>query len=485
MKRPAPSLRARAQLAVAAVALVPLALVGFAHLLGQRELANMRESTEEASTGTVRAITESETPRGAAERAAARSGVRVRVVDTRTGATIAQGDHEAELSVRDRIGDAIFGPRGAPTLPDFDAGRGAANTWPEVEAARRDGSAAGCEVVLGGALSVCHAAHRVPGTELVVVSQKSSPRAIRALFDQRWALLKLTGYTLVTSLLLAAWLARRILKPIEDLDAEIRARLADPERAAPLPRVSRDEIGDLGQTFEALVATLIARGRANEAFAADLAHELKSPIAALRAMTDSLEGSISAERAERLHRIASESTTRLDQVVSEVLALARAEAGLVGEERAPLDLEELARGLVHSLAEDARFEGVAFEVSAPEAPVRVQAAHLALERAARNVLENAAAFAGRGGTVSVRVSVRVLEGGEGAQLVVRDTGPGIAAENLARVFDRFYTDRPDGRGTGLGLAFTKAVVEAHGGAIEAESTPGEGATFTLSLPRAP
>lgn len=471
------TLRARTYGVVLAVVLAPLAVVAVADRSGARETQRMQAVVERAAGAVAKEIGRGGDAAAAAAREAGGAGVRVRVV-AEDGAAIAEADHEAATSLRDRIGDALFGPEGAPSLRAHDAARPPGRAWPEVEAARRDGRSSGCEVGLSGALVVCHAAvlAGAGGREVVVLAQKSSPRAIRALFDLRYPLLKLTLYVLLVGAVLAMWLGRRILAPVERLRAEVLSRAADPAHAAPIPRVSRDEVGDLGDAFNALLDALAAKSRANEAFAADLAHELKSPIAALRACAGGITGPLDAARAERLSRVLSESTARLDALVARFLEIARAEAGLPGEERAPLDVTALVRGLCDAAAEDERFPDVRFEATGERA--EIEGASGPLEAALRNVVENAASFAGAGGWVRARVAREA----EGVTIEIADSGPGIAPELLPRVFDRFFTDRRDSRGTGLGLAYAKAVVEAHGGAITAESPEGSGAVFTVRLP---
>ena len=129
------------------------------------------------------------------------------------------------------------------------------------------------------------------------------------------------------------------------------------------------------------------------------------------------------------------------------------------------------------MADDERHAGVRFEVEV-SATAEIEGVSARLERALGNVLDNAASFAGAGGIV--RASVRIDEGA--CVVAVSDTGPGIPPGDLPRIFDRFFTARPDGRGTGLGLALTKAIVEAHGGSVAAASPPGQGAQITARLP---
>ncbi|MEZ4297045.1 MAG: HAMP domain-containing sensor histidine kinase [Polyangiaceae bacterium] len=502
------TLRGRTYAVVLAVALFPLAVVLIADRSGDGETSQMSRAAADAAAAVAADLERGADPPATAEREAASHRVRILVI-TPDG-HVSAADHDGATSLRDRIGDALFGPEGAPTLRAFDESRApqtatltpplspspspaqtatltpplspspspaqtatltpalAAASWPEVRRARETGHDAGCVIALSGTLAVCHSAALVNAKGAVVLAQKSSPRAIRALSDLRYPLLKLTLYVLVVGAALAAWLGRRILSPVERLRGEVLDRVGDPLRAPPIPRVSRDEIGDLGDAFNTLLTALVHKSRANEAFAADLAHELKSPIAALRAATDALSGPVDEARARKLARVVGDSTARLDAVVTRFLELARAEAGLPGEERTPVDLTALLRGLTPPR----------FEVSGD--PTVVSAAAGPVETAFRNIVENAASFAGEAGKVTVRVSREPLA----AVVEITDSGPGIPPENLPRVFDRFFTDRPDGAGTGLGLSYSKAVFEAHGGSIHAENAPppATGAVFTVRLP---
>jgi two-component system sensor histidine kinase ChvG len=415
---------------------------------------------------------------GAVEQIAARDGVRLTLVDAE-GLVAATADHDPETSLRDRLGDLFFGPGGAPHLRAYDETRPPLLDRAEIAAARRGDRATGCAVALAGKLLVCHAVTPAegPGGTWVVLAEKSSPRAIRALWDVRGAMVKLTLIVLCAALALAAWLARRIVRPIERLRQEVLARTAAPLAGDPIPAVSRDEIGDLAGAFNVLLAAIADRTRQNHAFMADLVHELKSPVAAVRAAAEALSaGPADEARAQRLGRVLAESSRRLDELVGQFLELARAEAGLPGEERDPVDLAALAGARVAAMADDEQHAGVRFELDASPAWTLGVPARLA--SALGNVLDNAASFAGPGG--AVRVTVR-REQGE-CVVSVGDTGPGIPADKLPRIFDRFFTDRADGRGTGLGLALTKAIVEAHGGTVAATSPPGGGAVITLRLP---
>jgi signal transduction histidine kinase len=466
--RQAGALRQRAYAVVLAVALAPVALVGLATLYGLEERSSMQDDVVESA----RAAPDADLTRVAEEHV-----VRIRVLDA-AGTVTHDADRADVRSLRDRIGDLFFGLDGAPTLKSWDESAGAPNEREVVVAARRDGASDGCAVVHGGLLLVCQAAVRLDDGR-VVLAEKASPRAIRAFWEMRYPFLKLTLYVVVAGLLLATWLARRIVRPIEELRREVLARTAAPLASDPIDVPQKDEIAELAGAFNTLLAAVAERSRQNHAFMADLVHELKSPVAAVRASAEALgAGPVDEARAARLARVLAESGARLDAVVSECLDLARAEAGLPNEERAVLDAAALVERLCQALRDDVRWPTLAVVVTT--APARVEGVASRLERALRNVLDNAAAFAGEGG----RVEVRMRSDEERCVIEVTDSGPGIDPEVLPRIFDRFFTERADRRGTGLGLALAKAVLEAHGGGIEAKSAKGGGACFTLHLPLA-
>jgi two-component system sensor histidine kinase ChvG len=473
---------------VVAVVLAPVAMIFAARLYDAREDERMAGRVRRAAES-ARVIIERGPPDAAAldaeldaalDAAARREGVRIRAIDGQ-GRVVVDRDHDPSTSLRDRLGDLFFGPEGAPSLRDYEAIAPPIPVRSEIQRARSEGRAEGCEHALGGKLLACHTALATArgGGGWIVFAQKTSPRAIRSLYDVRYPLLKLTLYVLVAGLLLAAWLVRRIVGPIEALRSEVLARAEAPRSGELVHAGSKDEIGDLAGAFNALLGAIAERSRQNHAFVADLVHEMKSPVAAVRAAAEALnaaEGTASAARTERLRGALLDASARLDALVSAFLEIARAEAGLPNEERTSIDAADLVRGVVEAMRADVRHAGVHFEVEASPAPIKAVAARI--EAAIRNVIENAASFAGEGGRVRVSAQIQ----GERCAIEIADTGPGIPPENLPRVFDRFFTDRRSGQGTGLGLALAKAIVEAHGGTITAASPPGGGALFTIRLP---
>jgi two-component system phosphate regulon sensor histidine kinase PhoR len=217
-------------------------------------------------------------------------------------------------------------------------------------------------------------------------------------------------------------------------------------------------------------------------FVANVSHELRTPLASITALLEALEDgglenpAIARSFLERIHTEVDE----LTQLVNTLLDLARLESGRADLRCEPVDVRSLAADVVERLQPQAERRGQVLVLhAAPEVPA-VQGDAARLRTVLVNLLHNALKFTPPGGRITVSVTCRDSE----VHVSVQDTGPGIAPEDLPRVFERFYkADRSRATaGSGLGLAIAKHIVQAHGGRIWAESTPGQGATFTFALP---
>jgi two-component system sensor histidine kinase ChvG len=405
--------------------------------------------------------------------------VRLRVLDA-AGETLLDDDEDHPEHGFDRIEAFFLGAQDLPTLEDLDDEQGPMMARPEVRAALKTGYYVACGYV---PIVLCQAIYPVTGESglRIVHVETSSRRSVRAVYGLRYQLVRLSLITAPLGILLAVFTARRIVRPIEHLRRQALERAAAASPGSELDPESPDEVGVLAGAFNTLLSALEDRRIANEAFVADLVHEMKTPVAAMRAAAESLEaGAVDRERAERLARVLTESTGKLDRLVSQFLELARAEAGMPNEERSRVELGPLLVAMVDAMRDDPRHKGVRFDVAPAGLPLAVQGVEHRLGALFRELLENAASFAADGGHVSV-----VLESlPDVVRVAVRDTGPGIRPEDLPRVFARFFTTRGRERGTGLGLALVQAVVEAHGGTVTASSVAGAGATFEVRLPRA-
>ncbi len=541
---PRTSLRTNAVLMVLAMLILPQALVvGWSAMerdIGGKLQWSARETVKDAETALWSAhadkLDAAQTEERLAE-VATRHTARIRVV-AKDGSERLDVDRDQGTDFVHAIGTWFFGPDGAPTLREFDETLGPVPRRPEIQKVTRweiagppppvplpEGSAhrypigtarsavpggpapvstlfastaptappdadvdTGCRTSPAGKLLVCHAARAVvidDATEVIYV-QESSRRAVRALYDLRYQLLRLSVLMLPLALGFSWWMGRRMVRPIEWLRERVleKARSANP-RADLDPRPG-DEVAELADAFNGLLGSLDDRRRANEAFVADLVHEFKNPVAAIRTCAETLEaGAVDEKRAARLSRILADSSSRLDALVSQFLELARAEAGMPNEARGPVDLAALARGVTAAIEEG--HPEVRFTVEA-DASATIDGVEPRLDSLVRNLVDNAASFAGKDG--EVRVLVKRVE--NDVTLEVSDTGPGISDKDLPRMFERFFTTRAVGgateptarkqKGTGLGLALVKAVAEAHGGSVTALSSPGAGATFRVTLP---
>jgi len=286
---------------------------------------------------------------------------------------------------------------------------------------------------------------------------------------------------IATSLVFSALLAWYLARPIRNLrwafDAAAAGRLET--RVSPLMGRRRDEIADLGRDFDRMALQLQKLVSAQRRLLHDVSHELRSPLARLQAAIG-LARQEPAKVEPSLERIEREAS-RLDQMVGEVLALARLEGGTATRPRERVDLAYLAA----NVAEDARFEaeaaGRALRFHADgDAPVMGDAD--LLHRAVENVVRNAVKFTREGTTVEVNVHTTKRS----AVLAVADQGPGITSAELAKVFDPFYRGEA-GNGTpgfGLGLAIAQRAIDAHGGTIRAANSPRGGLEVTIELPLA-
>jgi two-component system sensor histidine kinase ChvG len=484
------SLRTSALLVVLAVVASPLVLLFATNGVESLFVGRTRERAVEGRDEVVALVRDAPgdvtTLSGRIDAIASARDQRIRVI-LPDGSVSIDRDHLVGRGWLFEVGDFVYGPDRVAVLTTFDAGRPPLPERAEVRAARAAGPAEQCDHSTLGNLEICDAAAAVPlpgggGGLAVVHAQGSSRRALDTLYASRRQLLKLTGFVLALAIVLWFWMGRQMVRPVEALRDELLARARAAAPRADLKVTRSDEIGDVAAAFNVLMAALAERGRANEAFVADLAHELKNPVASARACAERLASDVPLDD-ERRHRLADAlgtSAVRLDALVTQFLELARAEGGLPAESREEVDLEALVRGLARTMGEGSAVTiEVTVKAGATTEPVRVKGVASRLESVLRNLLDNALSFA------RARVGIEVGRAGDEAEVVVSDDGPGITPADMPRVFDRFFTTRGDRRGTGLGLALARAVVEAHGGTIQAQSLPEGGARFVVRLPLTP
>ena len=320
---------------------------------------------------------------------------------------------------------------------------------------------------------------------------------------EREQVLQMFVLAILVSIGLSLALASTIAGPLSDLAAAAElgrgaagaAGGAGARRAAARVRIPDlgarpDEIGRLSSALRGMVAALYERVDANEQFAADVAHEIKNPLASLRSAVGTLRLARREDQRERLIGVIEHDVRRLDRLVSDISNASRLDSELVREEEEPFDLVAMVGNLAAYLGEDARARGIDFVTDLPPAPIVIQGLEARLAQVFVNLIGNAVSFCQPGDAIRIwarRRDDRVL-------VVVEDTGPGVPEAALGRIFDRFYSERPAGQfgdNSGLGLAISKQIVEAHGGVIWAENIrPTEadaaseplGARFVVGLP---
>ncbi len=288
--------------------------------------------------------------------------------------------------------------------------------------------------------------------------------------------------TLIVSGGLGYVLARKALKPMEKLQrqtAQITAERLDSRLPVDHPR---DEVGRLAQTINAMITRLERSFGEIRRFTADASHELRTPLTVIRSEAEMALGqTLTVAEHQTLLESILEECDRLTRLTEQLLALAREDDGHEKPPFQPLDLAGLVAGVIENMRPLADVKGLALRQEGPGF-LQILGNETRLRQVFYNVLDNAIKYTPEGGAVTVRLGRR-----DGWVVVsVQDTGIGIPAEHLPRVFDRFYrVDKARSRdmgGTGLGLSIARSIVEAHHGRIELVSTLGQGTTCTVVLP---
>ena len=316
---------------------------------------------------------------------------------------------------------------------------------------------------------------------------------------ERLVILSVFGIAAVVMLLLSVLLASSIGGPVRRLAAAAERVRRRTRQRVEIPDFTErsDEIGHLSGAIRDMTDSLYSRIEAIESFAADVAHELKNPLTSLRSAVETLPLAKTEDSRQRLLAVIQHDVKRLDRLISDISDASRLDAELQRHEAAPVDLEQLLTALV-KIGNEIPRDGVTTLLNFERTPGAlgnfiVLGQDSRIGQVIDNLLVNARSFSEEGSTV--RVTCRRLK--NEIEIVVDDDGPGIRPDSLTRIFERFYTDRPEhrfGQNSGLGLAISKQIVEGHGGLIWAENRlatplPGEeskvlGARFIVRLPTA-
>ena len=486
-------------LTLALVALTVLYLDAFRNQLSRERI---RQTKDEAAM-TAHAL-ESVPPdkRASTLAAIARSnGTRMRLYDAQgrlvedswriTGPTYELRDPATQSWTKDaaRALDRGFNALvGAKPVEDFaEPGSDRLAAWPEALEAKASGAVESDVRNAPDLTPVFSAAAQVGDHVLLVTSNdRNFTRTVRS---QRAALAFALAFATILSILLSLFLARTIVRPLRRLAlAAHRVRLGR-AREVKVPRLpSRsDEIGLLARAVSDMSQSLRQRIDNIEAFAADVTHELKNPLASLRSALDSLDRVDDPKLQAQLIEVAREDVLRLDRLIGDISEAARTDAELARATFEQVDLgpliEQLAAGWENRREKgDAR---IAFARPRRDSAV-VLGRPERLARAINNIIDNAVSFSPPGGLVEI-AATRV---GDKVRIRIDDEGPGVPSDAREAIFNRFHTERPEGenfgRHSGLGLAIARAIVEGHDGEIDVQDRDDapSGARFTICLPAA-
>jgi two-component system sensor histidine kinase ChvG len=415
----------------------------------------------------------------------------------------------------DRLRSFLLGRFNTAQLPLYeDIGVANGRAYPEVTAALDGKSKSFVRANARGETVISVAApiqrfRSVRGALLLSTQGQDIDAAIGA---ERRAMFRIFVVAAAVMFLLSAALAGTIAEPMRKLaEAADRVRRGVRHRQEIPDFTDRnDEIGHLSGALRDMTRALLSRMEATERFAADVAHELKNPLTSLRSAVETLPIARTETSRDRLLEVIQHDVKRLDRLISDISDASRLDAELARGDMDVIDLAKLLRALVDVARQSPRRDGVTIALSiegGSQAPDEwlVLGHDSRIGQVINNLIDNARSFSEPGG--AVRVSLRRVRDGaqaeqpgqpprDGFEIAVDDDGPGIPAHAFERIFERFYTDRPNqsfGQNSGLGLSISRQIVEAHNGAISAsnrldgdENGEGKvlGARFVIFLPAA-
>jgi len=309
---------------------------------------------------------------------------------------------------------------------------------------------------------------------------------------ERKVVLLTFAVAVLVAILLSLSLAGHIAEPVRRLSAAAERIRSGVNNRVEIPDFTyrRDEVGHLSGALRDMTESLYNRIDAIEAFAADVAHEIKNPLTSLRSAVETLELAKTPEQRHRLIEVVNDDVRRLDRLISDISDASRLDAELVRTESEAVDLRKLLEMLVrlHEEVASKRDIELSFELETRGTRANRQVGFSVmghdnrLGQVVANLLTNAISFAPAGS----QISVTLLRDGDMVEFSIDDEGPGIPPDNLEKIFDRFYTDRPEasfGKNSGLGLSISRQIIEAYRGTITAENMEdSSGARFVVRIP---
>jgi len=321
---------------------------------------------------------------------------------------------------------------------------------------------------------------------LIVAEPSGTPRRPLAAIAAQLSKAALVGF--LVSLAVALLLARSITRPLLSLTRATRA-LARGDYSQRVQVRGDDEVAQLGHSFNQMAREIEQIQRRERDVLANISHDLKTPLTSIQGFAGALiDGTCPPEEYPTAARIIYDESERMNHLVGDVLQLSRLEAGELILSLGPVDLHELLTQSARRFAGTAEQAGVLLRVETPaDGPLRILGDRGRLEQVLGNLLDNALRYTPSGGRIDLVGGPIEEEGRPMVRLLVRDTGRGIPADDLPRIFERFYQadkSRVAGRGggSGLGLAIVRELIARQNGTIRAESIQGAGTAITILLP---
>lgn len=310
---------------------------------------------------------------------------------------------------------------------------------------------------------------------------------------QRLALMPFALVALTVNILGSLVLYLFVARPIMRLSVAADAVRLQQARAISLPDLDgrKDEIGDLARSLETMTETLSDRMDAIEAFAADVSHEIKNPLTSIRSALETLPLVKTDAQREKLTGLLQQDVRRLDRLITDISNASRLDAELNRDRPRVVDLTLLLTEITGVYAAGHKPGEARVVFIPPTEAVRITGRDGPLGQVFRNLIDNARSFSASEGQVRITLKRDTIDLDRPIRVTIDDDGPGIPAENLETVFERFYTSRPRGTAfganSGLGLSIVRQIVEAHGGEVQARNRTGtdgtvEGARFEVALP---
>ena len=382
----------------------------------------------------------------------------------------------------DRIGERLVGAQ----LPSkFVDGGDKARNWAELRSVIA-GSTVSSRVRLAPDRTMILTAATAVNAErsLFVLSVGNARDVTRLVRAERFRLAMIVLATLFVSILLSLFLARTIVQPLRRLALAAQQVRLGRAREVVVPRLPTrsDEIGMLARAVSDMSLALRQRIDETETFAADVAHELKNPLASMASAVESLGRTTDPEITAQLRAILAEDVRRLDRAITDISELSRLDAELTRARFEPIDVARMLQTMVEGRARRRSDDTPNVTANIARGQLRIFGDEARLLRAIDNVVDNGLSFSPPNGGMRIEVARK----GEAIDIAIDDDGPGVPPDQRDAIFRRFHSDRPDGefaRHSGLGLAIARTIIEAHNGTIVVGDAPqGSGARFVIRLP---